>query len=457
MEIPDILNGVVLVLSGSLLTLMLVSSIIEKEKRAAILSLMFLVFTSTVWLLLTLFNHVPWVRTANTILLAVFALFAVISMVKISPELRERDLSNARQYDERDAMFSRNNLRHYPELMDRYYSVNPEKKEMDTRIHEKTEIGEPGAVYYDPYRSPVFEAAFRYLGRTRPASNGDINSNIGDRETLDLKKLTRTIEETARLYGAVDVGFVSLKPYHFYSHAGRRAEGWGREIKGDHKTAVVIVVAMDVEMMKQAPGLPVIMESSRQYVESAKIANIIAQYLRDLGYDSRAHTDGNYEVLCVPLAVDAGLGALGRIGIFMHPIHGPCVRLSAVTTELILPQSEPRKHRDSINSIQPFCEICKKCADNCPTHSIHNGEEPHSRGFAHWSVNQESCFAYWKHIGTDCGFCIRVCPYTKPDSPIHKLIRFYISRNPMNRRIALFMDDLFYSRLLKNRLASAAN
>lgn len=449
MDFVDILNGVMLVLSGIVLALILVSSIIEKEKRAALLSLVFLVAASAAWVLLTLFNGTPLVRTINIAFLAVSAAFGLLSLLKFFPVRQVRDLSNARQYDERDAMFSRNNLQSYPELMERYYSANPDKKEIDARIHEKTELGEPGAVYYDSYISPVCDAALGYLARTRSASKGEPNPNPPDPAALDKEKLARTIAETARLYGAVDVGFVSLESYHFYSHTGRRAEDWGQEVNSLHKTAVVIVVAMDVEMIKDAPGLPVIIESSRQYVESAKIANIIAQYLRDLGFDSRAHTDGNYEVLCVPLAVDAGLGVLGRIGIFMHPVHGPCVRISAVTTELELPAANELNRLKSMETIEFFCDICKKCADNCPTQSICPGEEPESRGFTHWGINQETCYSYWKHIGTDCGFCIRVCPYTKPDTLIHKMVRFYISRNPMNQRIALFMDDLFYKRFPK--------
>lgn len=449
MYYADILNGIMLVLTGGILALMLVSSILEKEKRAALLSFLFMLSVSATWVLLTLYNHVSWVRTANFALLAGAGAFGLLSLLKFFPKRQVRDLSNVQRYDERDAMFSRNNLQYYPDLMERYYSAHPDKKEVDARIHEKTELGEPGSVYYDPYVSPVFEAAFGYLARTRPASKGDPNPNPPKTGTLDKEKLARTIAETARLYGAVDVGFVPLEPYHFYTHTGRRAEDWGQEVTNNHKTAVVIVVAMDVDMIKEAPGLPVIMESARQYVESAKIASIIAQYLRDLGFQARAHTDGNYEVLCVPLAVEAGLGVLGRIGIFMHPVYGPCVRISAVTTELELPASKLPAQPESMKTMEFFCDICKKCARNCPTQSICINGEPRSRGFTHWGINQETCFAYWKHTGTDCGFCIRVCPYTKPDTLIHRLVRFYISRNPVNQRIALFMDDLFYKRFPK--------
>ncbi|MCK5878819.1 MAG: hypothetical protein KAH24_03505, partial [Holophagae bacterium] len=74
---------------------------------------------------------------------------------------------------------------------------------------------------------------------------------------------------------------------------------------------------------------------------------------------------------------------------------------------------------------------------------------PVSRGFAHWSVDQESCYTFWRKIGTDCAICIRSCPFSKPDTLIHRVVRGYIRRNPVNQRLALLGDDLFYGRKLK--------
>jgi reductive dehalogenase len=195
-------------------------------------------------------------------------------------------------------------------------------------------------------------------------------------------------------------------------------------------------------MLKTAPASSVIQESAQKYVEAAKISNIMAGYIRRFGYRARAHNDANYDVLCVPLAVESGLGELGRMGLFMHKIYGPCVRLAVVTTDLELPPSPPS---DTFH-MSEFCKICKKCADNCPSGSISHGDEPYSRNMRHWSISQEKCFSYWKTIGSDCGLCIGVCPYTKPDTLIHKLVRFYIPRNALNQKIALFMDDLLYGR-----------
>lgn len=442
--IMPIINWILMALTGGFFLLLAGSSIVEKETRAAVISFLGLCLNSAVWVLFNHFHHVPFIQTVNLAVWGTIILFGIISLIKFFPKPPTRDYSKIEPMDERDAMFSRNNLGRHPHLAEQYYKKHPEKKETDAKIHEKPEIGEPGALYYDEYYSPVFDAAFNYLSQTRPATWGEPAKEKKQLNEKAIKKISKVVREIGRYYGAVDMGITKIKPYHFYSHRGRHAENWGEKVESNDKSAIVIIVAMDVEMIQGCPTLPAILESSRHYVEAAKIATIISQYIRDLGYAARAQTDGNYQAMCVPCALDAGLGELGRLGLLMHPIYGPCVRISVVTTELELIPTESKHF--AIGSINHFCKICKKCADNCPTQSIAQEDEPTSRGFRHWSINQETCFSYWKNIGTDCAFCIRVCPYTKPNTLLHKLVRFYISRNPINQQIALRMDDLFYGR-----------
>lgn len=119
-----------------------------------------------------------------------------------------------------------------------------------------------------------------------------------------------------------------------------------------------------------SPIMDAAIETAHQYVEAAKIADIIAQYIRLFGYDARAHTDADYQVLCVPLAVDSRRGVLGRLGILIHPVYGPCLRLAVVTTDIeLLPANKYRTY-----PIEFFCKICKKCAANCPSNKIKGKE-----------------------------------------------------------------------------------
>ncbi len=435
-----VLNLFFLLLTDAFLLLLCISSLVEREKRAARLSFLLLLGNSAFWAALLLFKDLRFMVILDIAAVTALTLLALISFMKFFPKRLDRHLSEAEQFDERNHMFARNNLKFYPDLAAQYYATQPAKKDIDRKIHEKPEIGEPGAAYYDEYLSPLFDSAFTYLKRTRLAASGELGKV---KKRVDKEKITAAVKSIARFYGAVDVGITRLLPLHLYSHAGRHSGNWGQPIQNNHRFAVVIVVAMDIPMIKKAPTLPVILESSRRYVESAGIAHIIAGYLRSFGWDARSHTDGNYQVLCVPLAVAAGLGELGRLGIFMHPVCGPSVRISVVTTELEL---VPSQKKEKIYRVEEFCRLCKKCAENCPSQSIPPGEEPESRGFRHWSINQERCFAFWKSIGTDCALCISVCPYTKPDTLVHRLVRFYISRNPFNQRIALLFDDLLYGR-----------
>jgi hypothetical protein len=67
-------------------------------------------------------------------------------------------------------------------------------------------------------------------------------------------------------------------------------------------------------------------------------------------------------------------------------------------------------------------------------------------GAKRWRLNSDTCFLYWNRIGTDCGRCVIVCPYSHPNNLLHNLVRWGIRRSPLARRLALFLDDLFYGR-----------
>jgi len=437
-DILIFINGAILIAISLFFLVLGISSFNEKEYRAAVIALVSFILNVLFW---GWFLYVPHAfQTINILVISGLGLFGLISLMKFFPDRSTgRNLSKADQYDERDTMFARNNLQHHPKLMKKYYALHPENESTDRQIHQKPEFGEKEQVYHDKYTAPCYEAAFEYLEKSIPLSTGAMTKQ---KMSIDPIQFCKTITDTSKFYGASDIGFLKLKSHHFYSHKGRHAEKWGNKTDQTHKTAIVIVIPMRVEMIKKGPTSCVLQESAQKYVEAAKISNILAGYIRNFGYEARAHNDGNYDTLCVPIAVEAGLGELGRMGILMHRTHGPCVRLAIVTTDLELPDST---HPESCH-MEEFCKICKKCADNCPSGSITHGNEPYSRNVRHWSIHQEKCFSYWKTIGSDCGFCISVCPYTKPDTLIHKFVKFYISRNTLNQKIALFMDDLLYGR-----------
>ena len=53
-----------------------------------------------------------------------------------------------------------------------------------------------------------------------------------------------------------------------------------------------------------------------------------------------------------------------------------------------------------------------------------------------WRIDAEACFRYWNAVGTDCGRCMAVCPYSHPDTWSHDLVRALSHRSGAARRAA---------------------
>jgi reductive dehalogenase len=160
-----------------------------------------------------------------------------------------------------------------------------------------------------------------------------------------------------------------------------------------------------------------------------------------LGSPAEAHHLAHYDGLMVPLAVDAGLGELSRMGYLLSKEFGPRIRLGAVTTNLPL---KPDKPLDI--GVKDFCNVCKKCAVCCPSGSIPMDDPVEINGTLRWKLNAETCFEYWGKVGTDCNVCMRVCPWSHARTLPHKLIVEMVSRNKAARRLFNYMDDMFYGR-----------
>jgi len=436
------LNILLAVSAFFLTSLMIVSSVQERHLRATVISTIIFTLNSSFWWFLFKFSDSPIGKIVNISVFILIGIFSIITFFKNNPEKEQINENDIQQFDERDHMFARSNLKKAPELAKKYYSKYPEKLEIDKAIASKPGLLQKETKYFHPLYSKAADSVFSLVSKTHNLTVGTIEK---DKTPLNKQELTKSLIDLAKYYGAVDIGITKLKKSHLYSFHGRHIENWGQPVDLNHEKAIVIIVKMDLDMINNAPGVSATLESSKQYLESAKIAYVIAEFIRSLGYDAKAHVDGKYDVLCAPLAEDAQLGSVGRMGIFMHKIYGPSVRISVITTDIDLELTK----KENFSYMDEFCDICKKCADNCPTGSILKGKKTSSRGFFHWSINMEKCFSYWNTIGTDCAFCIKTCPFSKPNTLLHKMARWYISRNHLNRHIALLSDDLLYGRKIQ--------
>ncbi|MBS4022615.1 MAG: 4Fe-4S dicluster domain-containing protein [Dethiobacter sp.] len=346
--------------------------------------------------------------------------------------------ANMGQIDERDIMFSRAAYEEGSPQYIEYYTRHPEKKAVDADIRAKPKLGEPGTQTYNRYDAPIMNSLFEVLANLRPLTEPKAEN---DKVYSDPEHMTAKLKGLAQYFGANLVGVTELRDYHYYSYRGRRPDVYGSEPAPKHKYAIVYAVEMAHNMILNAPKLPVGIETAKQYMELAKIGLELAYYLKGLGYDARAHTDGNYLVVCPLVAADAGLGEIGRMGILMTEKYGPRIRLGVVTTDIPLIPGKPKSF-----GAQNFCNYCLKCVRNCPSQAIPAGQKEIINGHPRWQIKQEKCYGFWRKVGTDCGICINSCPYNKPDNLVHRLVRYSLRNSDVARRIVPKLDDVLYGK-----------
>jgi len=415
-----------------------ITSWFENEKRAAGRSL--LVLGTMIFLFFfTLFIPAPLYRFFYSSFAIIVYLLIVLFSLPYNFKKKSSNRISKNQIDEREIMFSRRLLEPGTGRYKSYYKEHPSHKEPDDIFRKNPGLLGIDSSFFQPLEFAAANASFETItGLHHLVDKPELQKEKSD---LSPERHSAFIKKWAQKLGAHSVGITELQFYHKYSHVGRGPE-FGQPVKLDHKYAIALTVEMDKNALDAAPYAPTVMESAQQYVNSGVIATQVAEFIRGLGFPARAHIDGNYRVVCPLVARDAGLGEIGRMGLLMTPKLGPRVRIAVVTTDLPLITSSAGEDL----SVGEFCLRCKKCADVCPSKAISFEKPQEIDGVVRWQINQEKCFTYWTVVGTDCGRCVSVCPYSHPDTLLHNLVRKGLSRSSSFQNVALKMDDFFYGR-----------
>jgi ferredoxin len=414
-----------------------VSALRERELRAAGISI-----GVTVAMAASLLIGFMWWQPPDGLLLAATSVIWAVALAYFLPLSRptpNEPSTVTERVDERDTMFAREEYSAGTARYDEYYAKHPQKKDIDDRLRKLPGLLEHGGRYYVPDRARQIKAVFRSIQALTTQVDGDINAV---KESMDPSAATAHVKELVARLGADEVGIARLNRMFVYSHVGRGPEPWGKPIELNHDFAIAFTLEMSYDQVRKAPDLPITEETARQYLRAATISVTLARYLRNLGYPARAHiSDSNYQIMLPPVAADAGLGEMSRMGYLISPKYGARVRLGAVTTNLpLIPgQVEPF-------GVQEFCDVCRKCARNCPSAAIPQGDKTEVRGALMWHLNAEQCLRYWRQVGTDCGLCMRVCPYSHPPTFVHNIVRAGIRHSAFARHVSVWGDDFFYGR-----------
>lgn len=269
----------------------------------------------------------------------------------------------------------------------------------------------------------------------------------------DPERMARNIKEIARFFGADVVGITHLDQAYVYSHRARgntaAGENAGDPIDLRHRFAICLGFESDYEKFLTNNSRISDAEYSLGNVNSLQPTFLLAAYIREMGYPARTHGFGRFEVNPIPLAVNAGLGELGRHGMLIHEEYGSRLHLSVVTTDLPMAVDRPVDI-----GVEDVCKYCMKCARTCPSHSIpFSGKETHN-GVERYRINVDTCYKYRlgsKGEWANCVICVSSCCYNKPKAWWHTLACWVLTSLPIPLRPfyikpLLWIDDLFWGK-----------
>ena len=408
----------------------------EREEKAFRSSLLILLGLITVNVIFLIMPGILRNLLFLTVFLATLAAFFIIYFSS-KPSGNIEFIGEKKRVDERDTIFARFDLKERSNNYNDYYNRRSEYKAIDDEIRTLPDILTPEHMKKDPVLFSLAAAEDDYLKHHINLVNGDVNP---DKMELSPFDNTLIVKNIVKYLGGDLCGVCELDQNYVYSHVGRGPEPFGMEIELKHKYAIVFAIEMDFDMIAASPKPPVIVETEKKYVEIAKVSVIVADLIRRMGYDARAHIAGsNYQAMLPPLAWRAGLGEIGRIGILITEKYGPRVRLGLITTNLPLTPDSSKTF-----GVQDFCKKCKKCANNCPAQAIPYGDKTEENGALKWVLNREGCYRFWRKAGTDCAMCLYVCPYSKPQNWFHDSVRKLVNQSSNAQRVSLWADDYFY-------------
>lgn len=254
----------------------------------------------------------------------------------------------------------------------------------------------------------------------------------------DPQALTDKIKKAALWFGADLVGICKLDRRWVYSRTydgmpfgGRgdddleKSESTLQEIPETYQWAVVMCFEQSYDLISHYPTLASNAAGSMGYSRMAITNQYLSSFIRYLGSGAIDCTT-NDVALSIPMAMQAGLGDLARNGLLITPKYGPRVRISKVITDLPLVSDVPIDF-----GVTEFCEVCEMCAEKCPSQSLKYGSrttEPNNEsnvgGVLKWPIDAETCRMYWGRKNQGCTVCMAYCPYNKPDTRFHRMVRW---------------------------------
>jgi len=286
-------------------------------------------------------------------------------------------------------------------------------------------------------RDPVSEAIIevnKHLGAIKRSDIAAVKAPISH----DPELLSRHIKQFGYFLKADVMGICELPPTAVYSHDRN-----GNPIDLKYKYAVMIVARKDYPTINASQGYDYAADalSMQAYQQSSLIAETISNYIRRLGYPALPQSmAAGYKVQIPPLLIQAGIGEVSRVGIVLNPFLGLGFKAAAVLTDMPLVPDKPVDF-----GLQDFCRRCMKCARLCPSKAISTDDKAMYNGYETWKLKEQQCASFLmlnKH-GIWCNTCVKVCPWTQPNTWPHRFMRRFVQLGGLARSVAIKGDRIF--------------
>jgi Pyruvate/2-oxoacid:ferredoxin oxidoreductase delta subunit len=231
-------------------------------------------------------------------------------------------------------------------------------------------------------------------------------------DATDRQKITAMIKTKALELGAGVVGITPLKERHLVEGASPK-----------YKYAISFGLPMDRDIMMTAPSINASKEVQRVYALCSRLSVDMSRYIRSLGWPALGlPVNSSSENLHIPIAIDAGIGQLGKHGSLICREFGSNFRLTTMLTDIPL---EIDQAEDI--GVDDVCIKCRACSNVCPPQAISDSKQ-WVRGFEKWYVNFDRCAPYFADT-YGCSICVEACPWSVPGRGF-KLSAKALSRRP---------------------------
>jgi len=213
----------------------------------------------------------------------------------------------------------------------------------------------------------------------------------------DPAETTAMIKQKALDMGAGVIGICKIQEHHMMEGA-----------HGEYAFAISLGLPMDRDIMISAPDAKAGREVQRVYVQCSRLTVDLSRFIRSLGWPALGlPVNSSSDYLHIPIAIDAGLGQLGKHGSLISREYGSNFRLTTVLTNMPLEVDSPVDI-----GVDDVCMNCRACSNVCPPQAIFESKQ-WVRGVKKWYVDFDRCVPYFSDT-FGCSICIEICPWSVP-------------------------------------------